>query len=293
VLAMLLARTPEQAAHERPEPRYEVCIRVIKQRAEELGYAIELFNVGEVTNPALTPSRLQTILRTRAISGILLPPVGIHPPVLPSDLSLFSFAEGMDRGVPPFFSGVQSAVFPNALTAMREIHALGHRRVGVFQGGMLFVEENIAAYRHSAVKHGWSMLEPYQRVDYNTDALAAWLAHERPTVVYSNYYGLHTTLAELGLRIPEDIGFVLNEVPHHRLKVDPSGIDDKPDLMFSSMVDQLVEQLNRDERGVPAVRKRMEIVGEWHAGTTLGKAPPAARRSAGWHAFMRRHGDGH
>jgi LacI family transcriptional regulator len=287
VIAMLVARTPEQAALERKIPRYELCFEVTRRRAQELGYNIEILNVGSVHSPAFSPARLQTILETRAIRGVLLPPLGIHPPVLPADLDKFSFSEGMDRGLPPFFSGAEPAVFQNTMLAMRELHALGHRRVGVYLGGLLFVPETLAAYRHSAVELGWPIIKPYHRVDYNSDGLAAWLTKEKPTVVYSNFYGLHTLLTNLGLRIPQDLSVALSEATHHDLKVDISGIDDQPELMFETMVDLLVEQMNRGLTGLPQVRRRTELLGHWHPGETL-RAQDGASRANGWTAFVDR-----
>jgi DNA-binding LacI/PurR family transcriptional regulator len=280
VLAMLMGKTPAQAAARPPEPRHEVCMREARRRATELGYQVEVFNVGEARDPAYTPARLQTILLTRAIRGILLPPVGVVHPVLPRELDHFCFAESMDREVPPYFACVQSAIFQNTLLAMTEIHRAGHERVGVFVGGNLLVPETIAAYRHSAIEFGWPLLTPHHRPDYNTDELAAWIAREKPSVIYTNFPDLYHQLFALGFQIPRDLSFVLNEVPHHRLPVNPSGIDDEPERVFAGMVDLLVSQLNHGQFGVPAVRPRTELIGRWHPGDTLvalKRKAPASR----------------
>ncbi len=74
-------------------------------------------------------------------------------------------------------------------------------------------------------------------------------------------------MQQLGLHIPEEVGFVsLSTRDEHP---DVSGMTVPIEAMAGAVVDVVVAQVLRNERGLPKTPKCVLVEGAWHEGTTL------------------------
>jgi LacI family fructose operon transcriptional repressor len=103
---------------------------------------------------------------------------------------------------------------------------------------------------------------------------ANWFQEHQPHAVLSLGDESLRVFAELGLRIPQDVGFVnLALMPGDR---DVAGVNQYSDLVGAAAVELVDGQLRRNERGVPAHAKTVLISGAWVPGPTVRDlhAPP-------------------
>ena len=105
----------------------------------------------------------------------------------------------------------------------------------------------------------------------------AWLARERPDVVFTLYNVVRRWIEAAGLRVPDDIGLI--QLERRRGNLDWAGMDQHNDLTGEAAVDMLVGMLHSNELGLPAHPRATLISGSWVDGATVRRQEPAARRT--------------
>lgn len=250
-----------------------------RARAESTGFA---FDEIWINQPGWSPARTRSVLLARGIHGFLVVP-GSDPTQFKFDLSSFAIASfgGLAFDLP--VHQVLPDAFHNTATCVRELTALGYRRVGLFipeyeravsgdeaLGGYLSAQWQLPPANRVAVGAGarnWQVAE---------DAFKRWVVDQRPDVVIAAYNQADRWLADLGLSIPDHIGLV-----HPGLAEDVegwSGIDADLASQGAQAVDLLTAQIFRNEHGLPAQPKRLTIRGRWVPGRTT--RPQSPKRSA-------------
>lgn len=257
------------------------------EHAARLGYRVEPISLHDVNDSI---PRLNGVLRARGIHGILILPV-------PADTNLETLAfdhlgsATIDYSLKcPNLHCAAPSYFQNMQMALRQLHALGYRRIGfcsyreevdrigyhwlgAFKAWQSLrpTRERVPVHMNPYGGHGTPHgLEAQHEADdawtRDREVFQEWLARHRPDVVLSNDFYYFTWLEELGYRIPEDIGFAT-------LSTDPdlpniSGIDQNHAAIAGSAIDLILGQLHRNDYGIPALRKTVLIDGEWVAGRT-------------------------
>ncbi len=252
-----------------------------RERAHELGYQIEEFWVGP---DYLSPARLATILITRNIQAVIVPPVptGAQDGLLPwSRLAAVTIGFSLTS---PVLDRVDQNHYHAALLALRRLEALGYRRIGMVETTFTerFLENNYLAgllvYQHalpSRRKVPSLLVNELVKEDF-----LSWLKRHKPDAVLGLDPRLPEWIRASGRRIPQDMGYA-------RLFVKPGETERSGVLLNAagigrSAVDLVVGKLHRNEFGLPGEPRVTLVEGTWNPGSTTRQQAPAPlkRKSA-------------
>jgi LacI family transcriptional regulator len=234
-----------------------------KLRAEQLGYELEDFSLRD---RGLNPGRLERILRTRRITGMVLSPL---------DTGESSFALDWD------WSRFSPAIIGNAVCTP-ELHHAGHHHFG----GMRLALQKLAARgcrRIAAIveaevneraRRAWSaaFLEHHpsrasarrwlRTLDaIETRDLRRWLTTMKPDALITTRDMLKR-LEAAGLHVGKEIPHIVllnwtSATPEF------SGVDQCEEVIAAHAVDLVVGQLHRNESGAPEHVKMLLFPGKW------------------------------
>jgi DNA-binding LacI/PurR family transcriptional regulator len=242
-----------------------------ERRCQQLGYELEPFWMAE---PGMTPQRVFRILSTRSVPGIIVAPPPEHFARFDFPWECFACSSIAFTLKDPILHRATNDHFHSIELLLQKLNELGYRRIGL---SLRCLDDTREDHRWIAGLTAYQFYQPVSdRVPpFLTDAwtferFEKWFRRHRPDVVI----GLHskmnqiTWLRKMGLRIPRDVGVAFLD---HAEGVDPllSGINQNAELVGAASVDLVVEQINNNERGVPAKRKIVMIEGEWVPGATV------------------------
>lgn len=249
-------------------PHLFAYVQGIRKRAKDLGFKIDIFSIGQ---PPMKDSRMQQILLTRNVEGLILLPFPYDRDVLNIDFSCFPVAalgrsqshQNFHRATPNYFHAVEMA-YAKAL-------ALGHRRIGAlltdiidlrsggrYSAAFLQLQERHQELPHLPILHVKKIPE---------DVVVQWIEDNRPEVIFGMGANTHKRLIELGYRIPQDFSYIGLELPLPQNLI--SGINSNHSLVAEAAVDLVINQINANERGLAAYPKTVVIDGYWVDGVTL------------------------
>lgn len=246
-----------------------------RKRAENLGFAVELFTMRE---PGMTHRRLQRILQTRGIQGVILGPLPALAPVIDLDRERFSVAS-LGYNAREGFDICTHHHYANMMLAIRNLTNRGYRKIG-FCSSMHWDEMVYglysAAYLHAQIMEKCIASMPlciFQNEDFKS-TFTKWLRKHRPEAIIS---GMGVPFLEVlkseGLRVPQDIGFVsLTRMGEH---ADFAGVYECHEKIGATAVDSVTSQMNRNETGIPESRKVILREGIWFNGKTLAEKCPS------------------
>jgi DNA-binding LacI/PurR family transcriptional regulator len=249
-----------------------------KDLAGQLGYQIELFRLGENN---LTPERLSTILVTRNIYGVMIGPL----PAMGENFTLswrrfcvvaieYTFTQpGFDRVVHDSYGGMRRI--------MAECRRAGYRRVGLALTTTAHERTeglNAAAYWMEQAGDGLeSAVPPLILPEWHEARFESWYRRYRPEVlVVSNtlladvqawcarrrlVIGRHLQLANVNSRLPGTI----------------AGIIQNPVEIGATALRMVVDKINRNDNGTPAVPHFTLTPGRWVDGETFRKKKLSVR----------------
>jgi LacI family transcriptional regulator len=274
VLALVNAR---EAPLSRLRAPHAVAIaRSASAAAQCQGYRLEEFWLGA---SGMTERRLSNILEARGIRGVLVLP--LPPGRAAPELNWNRFAAVstcyLSHGIGLHQISTNRQQYIEL--ALREIRALGYRRIG------LAIDEDmdVRSHHQTLAHYRWDQarLPPAQCVrelyapTLNRELVHQWLEEQQPEVVISPRNHVYTLMVDLGFSIPRRIGFVslaasARDVPNL------SGVDEHPEMVGKAAVDFLAAQLQRGEFGVPEVRQYVLVEGGWIKGETVRRIASVA-----------------
>lgn len=271
-----------------------------RQRAEELGFALDPIWLRE---KGLNPQRLHKILHARGIRGFT-----VHQLIHPDLLQGFPFDEYahtsigqnlLSRKIPRVLPDAST----NALLALEQVVARGYRRIGFFQNvyhtARTQSEGVEAVFFHAFRMTGTPPIPPFfyheirQPRRENLQRFAEWLRANEPDVIFTENDDLMKMAEEIGLRIPDDVGFVHLEITDQSKNW--SGIDPHPEGLAGAAIDQLAGQIFRNEPGVRHPNESFRLTGDWVEGRTVRPLPenpdrPPVTNVSGFNfAYYRQH----
>lgn len=251
-----------------------------QKRADELGYRLEDFWLAA---PSLSPARATQVLQTRQINGLI-----VAPQPEPQGIGDFRFdrfaavAIGQTLRAPALHS-VTSDHYHNMMLLVRTLQGQGFQRIGYVTTALGEARTN----GHWSSGFSWAITEggrvppavpPLTIANDDTAPLAAWFRKHRPDVIASTCPAATLRrLREMGLRVPQDVSLACAALNDDARFV--AGISEHPEMIGAAAVDSVVELLHKDERGVPAVPRRLTIPGSWTEGPSL-RAPRFSGLSA-------------
>lgn len=241
-------------------------------RAEELGYKLEHFWLGE---PGMTPERMSDILTARGINGVL---IGRLPPgkqeIRLRWESFSSIALGMTLRNPNLHR-VSEDFFSGGCQAAEQVFKRGYRRIGFVFSDVddcpRVGDQWLGACLRQQMRHFPGDLIPHFDYREGADhqvAFEAWFKEYRPDVLMVTHTRpVLVWLERMGLSVPRDVG--LASLNNDHLENGWSGIHCSPQKLGALATDMLVGFLHRGDSGVPDDPHEVLLGGEWQEGATL------------------------
>jgi DNA-binding LacI/PurR family transcriptional regulator len=238
-------------------------------RAQELGYTLDEVWLLEA---GMTPARMTRILRARGIRGLVLQSL----PEANGRLSLgWEYFACVTKGLTvaqPALHRVMSSHYEDMRLVYQQLTHRGYRRIGLVLGEAL----------SNRVDHAWlAAYYVFQHSNRASDrvpplllgrqgaltAFTRWFETAAPEVVLFSDQPVPDWIAALGLRVPEDVGYLhLDWSPD---LAPMAGLDSEPEALGVAAVDLLVGQLHAYEYGVPRHEKIVTIKGRWVPGASI------------------------
>jgi LacI family transcriptional regulator len=234
--------------------------------AEEYGYRLEEFVVGG----KMTLPRLEEILLTRNIQGILVAPHRAFP-VDWNDFNLERFfVVGFGGRVDNLrFHLVGSAQAINGVTAFTRLRQLGYRRIAfvggreqnMFGAGFQWAQKDVPAKEQvSPFFIEWPGIEAHQT------EFTAWLKKGKPDAIFTEVGCLERMIAVAGYRVPDDIGLATTTVLDTPID---AGIDQNSREVGRTAMLAAISLINDNDRGIPQICRHLLVEGRWVDGKTL------------------------
>jgi LacI family transcriptional regulator len=250
-----------------------------RARAVELGFKLEEFLVGSA---GLTVPRLDSILQSRGIHGVLLLPSWYAPDWSQLDWSRYA-AVYTDYVIerPPLHC-VCCNHYRSTVALLGRLAARGYRRPGLYleRGRDDRTQRRFSAAFRS-VQENDSGLKPVPLLltdqERRKSEFVAWFRRHQPDVVIGHFTDTIDWMESAGAKVPETAGFVSLNVLYQTRPC--AGLDQQPRELGARAVEQLIAQLQRNERGVPEWPTTTTIPAQWIEGPTLREAPAVARDS--------------
>jgi len=252
-------------------------------RGDELGFKVENFVMGR--DGGLSVPRLDSVLQSRGIHGVLLLPAWYEPDLSQLDWKRYAGIYTDYIIERPALHSVCSDHHRAMMAALARLAARGYRRPGLvlhrhnderlqhrWSGAFRAFQEN-----HAAVE----AVPPLMSAGLTRDEFVRWFKRAQPDVVLAHNTEVIDWMEGCGAVIPETHGFVsLNLV----MKTRPcAGLDLQPHVLGARAAELLIAQLQRNERGVPEWPTTTMIPARWVDGPSLrpeGSAPPEAAAPA-------------
>ena len=254
-------------------PSAQAVIEGAKARALELGFTIHHMWSRSENQSA---SRFNQILHTRGIRGLILAPFEDPEDRLELDWNQYSVVTVEKPFHYTHFHHVVQNHYSDLLLAWEEIRKRGYQRIG------LVVRDDLA----NRWGHQWESAHRLAQFSTNTqeetiptlqlkgtdknehlDMVKSWLQLFKPEAVISRCDCFFEAAKDLGLKIPDDVGYVSLNVTDD--VEGASGIHQHRDVMGATAVDVLNSLLQRNFRGEHAVSVGTQVDGSWFEGDTL------------------------
>lgn len=240
----------------------------VRDRAEELGFLVDKIWLDGSDG---SPDRLQKILRSRNIQGVVvapLPETGELDAIHWEDLSSVAIGNSV---LSPRLHRVTNHQYHGMQLILETLRAKGYRRIGLALEA--FVDDKVDRTWSSGLTGHQVRWPAKERVPpllglVHTDDVRKWITRHRPDVVIGLDRALDSLL-ELDIDIPGEVAFVHLSVPYVAFPgIDVSGLNQRWRTAAAAAVDSVVAQLYRNERGIAREPKTIMLEGAWYEGVT-------------------------
>jgi LacI family transcriptional regulator len=239
-----------------------------RQRARERGYQLEEFRLFD---PGMTSRRLSEILKTRGIAGIVFSGCDRRTSIdLEMDWNAHATAIIGNARCSPELHRAGHYHYMGMRRIMLELAARGYRRPAavlesvVNERASRTWEAAFLAY-HPTPNSAHASLKKMEVID--PPALAPWLKKCRPDVLIVTKQVFIAPLRKVLGVANRDMGFAVISLEEE--SPDVSGINPGHQMVAANAVDLVLEQLMRNETGVPEDPREMLFDGHWVEGRTL------------------------
>jgi len=243
-------------------------LRGATERAAELGFKLEHFVVGQ---RGLTVKRLDTILRSRGIRGVLIMPAWDRPDFMQLNWAGYS---GVYADYLMDLPGLSSVCpdHPRGMgMAMCRLHELGYQRPGLV---LLEQESNRLQHRwlaaflaHVHLHPELAALPPLMLPEMTAAAFKRWFRKHRPDVVLGHRAEMIGWMKECGARVPETHGFCCLNIGLNASSC--AGLDQRPYHVGVRAIELVISQIHQNIYGIPALPSNTTVPAQWVDGPTL------------------------
>jgi DNA-binding LacI/PurR family transcriptional regulator len=240
-----------------------------RERAEELGFQIEIF---EINNSSMPAQRISRIMAPRNMRGALIAPLPTsHGPLRLDWDNLSAVAIGYTLQA-PLIHLVANHHYRSMLMMVEKLRALGYSRIGLaipgvhdkrldhsYSAAFLVAQRDVPAVDRIPC-HVPEQLE--------FGGFVKWFQKHRLDALITVGYGqVNQWLDDLKVRIPDDLGVAhISPRPGGR---NFAAIVENSRLIGRIAIDFLAGLLQRNECGIPEFPKRTLIESKWVEGDTL------------------------
>ncbi len=267
VLALVDLESPEQRASYASRYHREVSVGAIEAGAR-LGFKVEPFVLGR---EHVSVTRLDTILQSRGIRGLLVLPAGQMPDI--SGLNWSHYAGVYTDYIieRPALDSVCSDHFRSMVLALQRLAGLGYKRPGLMlteahDSRLLYRWE--AAYRSFHEHHDcFEFVEPLIATELSEAPFRKWFSKSKPDVVLCHNICAWEWMEAVGAKVPGTHGFCCLNVTMSEKKV--AGLNLQPRLIGSRAMELIIAQLHRNEYGIPETASTTTIPAAWTDGPTV------------------------
>ncbi|OAM89909.1 LacI family transcriptional regulator [Termitidicoccus mucosus] len=254
-----------------------------RKRAQELGYNLEEFWVG---NPKLSARRASQILISRGVRGIVVAPLPAAGEIALEWDQFSSVAMGYSLTKPKLHM-VMNHQSRNMRILVARLAEMGYRRIGLAMPG--HVDSRVD---HSYLAGFWigRHLQPADAKkipellaeNFDEKTLGIWYDANKPDVIITSatsVYKVIDWLHEKRLHVPRDVGVAVAATPFGDSVI--SGVSENVHMIGAMAVDAVVAMIHRNETGVPAQPTRTLAEGVWSPGNTISVRKPASEKQMG------------
>ena len=242
-----------------------------RARAASLGFKLEQFVVG---TDGMTVQRLDSIMQSRGIHGVLLLPSWYSPDW--SELNWSRYAAVYTDYVierPPLHC-VCCNHYRSMTALMARLAERGYRRPGlcVERGRDERMQRRFSAAFRSSQENdpAIKIVPPLIVENQRKEEFQRWFRRHKPDVVIGHFTETIGWMEECGARVPATHGFVSLNLLYSTRPC--AGLDQQPRELGARAVELLIAQLQRNELGVPEWPTTTTIPARWTEGPTLRKA---------------------
>lgn len=253
-----------------------------RKQAEQMGYRVEPFYV----QPSLAAEgpRIERVLRARGIVGVIIGAFGDDNIRFQMEWSQFSIVliESQQLGVPLHMISNNQMMITRQ--AVRHLHALGYRRIGLAVGkrGEVNLSNAFTAGYHAevALRPDLARLPPLllsgARPDDLAPALARWQKTHAFEVIASNWAQVPEGLRLAGYRVPQEVAVAsLDLNPDHGAN---AGMAQNHRVVGERAAEQLAILMKTNQRGVIEPHNSTFIEGRWVEGSDVPPRPPSGKK---------------
>ncbi len=263
----------EQPADLRRHAEFDAYWRGASAAAEKFGYRLDEF---VCDGKSLSLERLQRILISRGIQGVLLPPERTKLDLEQFDWSKFSIVRFGRTLEKPQTHLVTSDHVANAMRAFTAAKDLGYKRIaflddGSYLRGIRFLAGFMLAQRFAPAGER----VPLFSFDENSwrDCLPAfqrWMKHAKPDAIISDFPHTADLLSLVGYRVPDDVGVAAMSILDGHCD---AGIDQHPEEIGRVATLLLVSLIHDGDRGEPSIFREILVEGSWVDGSMMPRRP--------------------
>ena len=243
-------------------------------RAAELGFKVEKFAVGHA---GVSVQRLDSILQSRGIHGVILLPAWDEPDLSNLDWSRFAGIYTDYIIERPALHSVCSDHYRSLFAALQRLAGLGYRRPGLV---LQKHQDERLQYRWGAAFRAFQESHPAIRPlppliveTFTREDFTRWFRRYKPDVVLAHNTEVIDWMEACGADLPATHGFVsLNVLSKTR---PCAGLDLQPRTLGARATELIIAQLQRNETGIPEWPSTTTIPAHWVDGPTLRTKPPA------------------
>lgn len=241
-----------------------------KVAAERLGYHLEEFCWPRGKSGA----RLQSILETRGVRGLLIPPHGGDLDLPNFDWGRFSLVRfGSSVTNLPVHTVTSDQSHCTRLACQRAL-AYGYARVG-YVTDEAFERSTGGHFREGYLNALEEFATPNNRLKIlvlgsatrkNQAEFAEWMKKQKPRAVLTTSPKLLGIIEGLGLRVPEDLAVATTSVLDGNFD---AGADQNSHEIGRVAISTLAGLILENERGIPQYQRRILVEGRWVDGRSL------------------------
>ncbi len=249
-------------------PTFRAFFEGAMERAVEIGYKMEEF---WARSKGMSDRRLSEVIHSRGIEGVIIGPRWAGDPLVSLDWSALASVVVGDVEFTPMLNRVSSHRFHGVLMLLDELVLRGYTRVAVVIWDIYdrhHDHDTRLAIKHYQLLHPASPLRviPFLAAEWTPATFASRFRKEKPEVVVSMNSEVLEWIRDMGLRVPEDVGYANLDCPPDS---NISGIDQKSHSIGRLATDLVTMLLRTDDRGVPEAPSLTLMEGRLKEGLTL------------------------